>query len=126
MSLVSGKLSTDYEISLKTLLAEKAKKDIEGVGKASAKAEGAITKMIARMQQIVRTMIALTIFRVFVGWIKDFTRGIIGASASLELYNRQLTVLYRSAILAGEAMEFLKEFAITTPFVLRDLLGGGT
>lgn len=116
--------SSTYQIILETIKAEKARKDIEGVGVASKKAEGAMGKMIGRMQQIVRTMIALTIFRVLIGWMRDFTSGIIGASAQLEMYNRQLVVLYRSAILAGKAMEFLKTYAIATPFILRDLLAG--
>lgn len=113
-----------YVIELETIKAEKAKKDIAGVGTASQKTETALGKMATRMAQIVRTMIALTIFRTLIGWMRDFAQGVIGASANLEMFNRQLEVLYRSARKAGEAMEFLKEYAIATPFILRDLLAG--
>lgn len=73
----------------------------------------------------VRVFQALTAFFIMYGLqrvVQGFSKAIVNSNAQLEMMNRQLLVLYKRASEVNKVMIFLKEYAITTPFRIEDLM----
>lgn len=112
------------EVNMTSSGIKRTSKNLKRFETQTERATTQLEKFKLRFAQVARALLSFLIMRTIYFQLVNLFKVLIGVNAQLETYTKQLEVVTGSALRAASAMEYLKRFAIETPFVMTDLMQG--